>query len=33
MNFGSAIKDRRIDAGMTLREFSKRIEMDPSNWS
>ena len=33
MTFGSNIKNRRIDGEMTLREFSKRIEMDPSNWS
>ena len=33
MNFGQFVKELRIEAEITLREFSKRIGMDPSNWS
>lgn len=33
MKFGEHIKSSRIEAGLTLREFCKRIKMDPSNWS
>ena len=31
--FGEFIKERRIDKGLTLREFCKLIEIDASNWS
>ncbi len=31
--FGEFIKERRIDKGISLREFCKRIEIDASNWS
>lgn len=31
--FGEFIKARRIDKGISLREFCKRIEIDASNWS
>jgi transcriptional regulator with XRE-family HTH domain len=33
MKFGDTIKSLRIDSEMTLRQFAKEIEMDPSNWS
>jgi transcriptional regulator with XRE-family HTH domain len=31
--FGDFIKERRINKGLTLREFCKLIENDASNWS
>lgn len=31
--FGEFIKERRINKGISLREFCKRIEIDASNWS
>lgn len=31
--FGELIKERRIERGLTLREFSRLAEVDPSNWS
>ena len=31
--FGEFIKERRIEKGISLREFCKRIEVDASNWS
>lgn len=31
--FGETIKRRRIEAGLTLREFCRLVEEDPSNWS
>lgn len=31
--FGSYIKERRLDLGMTLREFCRRTGHDPSLWS
>jgi len=31
--FGEFIKERRINNGISLREFCKRIEVDASNWS
>ena len=31
--FGEFVKERRIGKGLGLREFSKLIEMDASNWS
>ena len=31
--FGEFIKEKRIEKGVSLREFSKLIEVDPSNWS
>lgn len=33
MKFGQQIKELRIESQLTLRDFCKRIEMDPSNWS
>lgn len=31
--FGSFISNLRISRGLTLREFCRRTELDPSNWS
>jgi len=31
--FRDFIKERRIEKGLTLREFCRMIEVDPSNWS
>lgn len=31
--FGEFIKERRVNKGLTLREFCKLIEVDASNWS
>lgn len=31
--FAEFIRNKRIEAGYTLREFCKAIETDPSNWS
>jgi transcriptional regulator with XRE-family HTH domain len=31
--FGEFIKERRINNGISLREFCKMIEVDASNWS
>jgi transcriptional regulator with XRE-family HTH domain len=31
--FGEFIKERRINKGISLREFCKRVEIDASNWS
>jgi len=31
--FGEFIKERRISQGISLREFCRRIGLDPSNWS
>ncbi len=31
--FGDFIKERRIEKGISLREFCKRTEIDASNWS
>ena len=33
MNFGEQLKDLRIAKGLTLRQCSERIGVDPSNWS
>jgi transcriptional regulator with XRE-family HTH domain len=33
MTFGAFIKDIRIKKGLTLREFCRLTELDPSNWS
>lgn len=33
MNFGTFIKKLRIEAQITLREFSRQVGVDPSNWS
>ena len=33
MHFGTYIKDLRIRGKITLRDFAKRLAMDPSNWS
>ena len=31
--FGELVKGRRLELGLTLREFCRRLEEDPSNWS
>ena len=31
--FGEFIKERRINKGISLRKFCKRVEIDASNWS
>ncbi len=31
--FASYVREARINAGLTLREFCKIIDSDPSNWS
>jgi len=33
MSFGSFIKDKRLKKGLTLREFCRKMNLDPSNWS
>jgi transcriptional regulator with XRE-family HTH domain len=33
MNFGDQIKDLRIGKGLTLRQCSEQLGVDPSNWS
>ena len=32
-DFGSFIKDQRLGANMTLRDFCRQIDIDPSNWN
>ena len=31
--FANFIRDKRINAGLTLREFCRQSEFDASNWS
>lgn len=33
MKFGNYIKEARISSRLTLREFSRQMGVDPSNWS
>lgn len=33
INFGQYINNLRLDKKITLREFCRRTELDPSNWS
>ena len=33
MNFGALLKDTRITKGLTLRQCSELLGVDPSNWS
>jgi transcriptional regulator with XRE-family HTH domain len=33
MSFGGILKDLRVARGLTLRQCSERIGVDPSNWS
>ncbi len=33
MTYGDFIKNHRIEARLTLREFCRKIGADPSNWS
>ncbi len=33
MAFGDFIKERRASQGISLREFCRKIGLDPSNWS
>lgn len=33
MTFGEFVRAKRIDAELSLREFCKNAETDPSNWS
>ena len=31
--FGKFVKEKRINKGITLREFCRQLELDASNWS
>jgi len=31
--FGKFVKEKRLEADLTLREFCRKLEEDPSNWS
>jgi transcriptional regulator with XRE-family HTH domain len=33
MNFGEFVRTKRLETGLSLREFCSRAETDPSNWS
>ncbi len=33
MTFGEFIREKRIQADISLREFCRKAELDPSNWS
>jgi transcriptional regulator with XRE-family HTH domain len=33
MTFGEFVRIRRLDTGISLREFCTKAEIDPSNWS
>lgn len=33
MNFGNYIKSIRLERGVTLRDFCRQLDIDPSNWS
>lgn len=33
MGFGTFIKAKRLEAGLSLRNFCLKAELDPSNWS
>lgn len=33
MDFGTFIKSKRIEKGLTLRAFCRKTNLDPSNWS
>ena len=33
MNFKDYVRSRRLELGLTLREFCRQINEDPSNWS
>ena len=33
MSFGTFIKEKRLEAGLSLRNFCSKAELDPSNWS
>ena len=33
MTFGGFVREKRIQAEMSLREFCRQAELDPSNWS
>ncbi|MBM4168635.1 MAG: hypothetical protein FJ215_05710 [Ignavibacteria bacterium] len=33
MTFGEFVKDKRLGVDLSLREFCKLAELDPSNWS
>ena len=33
MTFGEFVRIRRLDVGLSLREFCTKAETDPSNWS
>jgi len=33
INFGELAREKRLEKKYTLREFCKRIDVDPSNWS
>lgn len=31
--FGEFVKEKRLENNLTLREFCKKVDFDPSNWS
>jgi transcriptional regulator with XRE-family HTH domain len=33
MTFGEFVREKRIEAELSLREFCRQTELDPSNWS
>lgn len=33
MKFGAFVRDKRLKANLSLREFCNRAQIDPSNWS
>lgn len=33
MSFGAFVRQLRLTAGLSLREFCNRAQLDPSNWS
>lgn len=33
MTFGAFINKARLNSGLTLREFCRRVNVDPGNWS
>ena len=33
MTLGEFVKEKRLDAGLSLRKFCEKLDIDPSNWS
>jgi ribosome-binding protein aMBF1 (putative translation factor) len=33
MTFGEFVRTKRLEVGLSLREFCSKVETDPSNWS